>query len=1093
MPLQKQPLSINFSKGLDTKSDPFQVQLGNFLSLSNSVFTTSSRLTKRNGFENITQLPNALQTNLTTLNDNLIATGSNLYAFSPDTNTWLNKGTVQPVQLSVQPLVRVSTSQSSPDSAISASGLVCLAYMDNGVAYYQVSDSATGNQILPRTMLTSTAAAPKVFLLGSYFIITFLDTISATTHLQFVALPTANPLLSPTILNVSSTVNSLNSGYDGIVVGNKLFLSWEASASTIDTAFVNSSLAVSSMLTDTGNSASFISLTADTVNTRVYVSFIDNNTNNGYSFSIDYNLNVIMTKTQIITSIVSDSITSAVVNGVLNVFYEVFNDYGFTGGARSDFINKLTVTPPATVGAGTISATSTMLRSVGLASKAFIGPNNTIYMLVAYGPLGQTPTSNNSNQPSYFLVDSNGNIYMRLAYSNGGGYIDNQALPNVNTTVLNGVTTYNIPYLITDFLTTVNKGVLLPTGTPTSAIYTQTGINMAKFIISVPDQYSSEIAGALHLTGGQLWEYDGVRPVEHGFQVWPENIGFTTALTAGAMAPQLYNYQFTFEWTDNAGNLHRSAPSIPTVITTTSTPLTFTSIFASGATSIVVSSASGLFIGQMLTDTTTPGTFQANTTIVSISGTTVVLSLPTTAASATTPGDTISTADTSFNTLFVPTDRLTYKVQPNPIRIVGYRWSLAQQVFYQFTSVVNPTVNDTTVDFVTIIDNQPDILILGQPILYTTGGVVEDIAAPASIASALYKNRLFLIDAEDPNLLWFSKQVIEAVPVEMSDLLTIYVAPTTGSQGSTGPMTALSAMDDKLIIFKKDAIYYSTGVGPDNTGANSDFSDPIYITSSVGTANPNSIVLMPAGLMFQSDKGIWLLGRDLSTKYIGAPVEQYNSNLVVSALAIPGTNQVRFTLNNNLTLMYDYYFDQWATHTNIGSLSSTLYQGAQTYLNKFGQVFQEAANTYVDGSIPVLMSLTTSWINLAGLQGLERFYFANLLGTYFSPFILDVTLTYDYNPSATQSITVLPENYIANWGGEALWGSGQAWGGPGNVFSARMFPERQKCQSFQVSIQEIYDPSLGQSAGAGLTLSGLALIVGTKKGYRTQSAAKSFG
>jgi hypothetical protein len=42
-------------------------------------------------------------------------------------------------------------------------------------------------------------------------------------------------------------------------------------------------------------------------------------------------------------------------------------------------------------------------------------------------------------------------------------------------------------------------------------------------------------------------------------------------------------------------------------------------------------------------------------------------------------------------------------------------------------------------------------------------------------------------------------------------------------------------------------------------------------------------------------------------------------------------------------------------------------------------------------------------------------------------------------------------------------------------------------------MQEIYDPSLGVNAGAGLSLSGLALIVGIKKGYRTQSAAKSFG
>jgi hypothetical protein len=315
-------------------------------------------------------------------------------------------------------------------------------------------------------------------------------------------------------------------------------------------------------------------------------------------------------------------------------------------------------------------------------------------------------------------------------------------------------------------------------------------------------------------------------------------------------------------------------------------------------------------------------------------------------------------------------------------------------------------------------------------------------------------------------------------------------------------MTALSAMDDKLIVFKKDAIYYINGTGPDNTGANSQYSDPVFITGAVGCANPSSIVLTPTGIMFQSDKGIWLLGRDLNTSYIGSPVEKYNSTPVLSATAIPGTTQVRFILSGNITLMYDYFFNQWGTHSNISAISATLYQGLHTYLNSYGQVFQENIGSYVDGAEPVLMSLTTSWINIAGLQGFERFYFANLLGTYYSPFILNVSLAYNYNDSAIQAIQVLPDNYASTWGGEALWGSGQAWGGSNssadsgstaNIFSARVFPQVQKCESFQVTIQEVYDASLGVAPGQGLTLSGLLLMVGMKKGSRTQSAAKSFG
>jgi len=1008
MPLQKQPLSINFSQGLDQKSDDKQVSIGKFLQLKNSVFNKGGRLTKRNGFKNITSLPNAEQTTLTTLNNNLLATGSDLYAYSQDTDQWLNKGKVQPVTLDVQSMVRSSTSQVSPDAAVSPLGLTCLVYVDTGVAYYQVSDSATGQLIVNRTALPATATSPRVFILGQYFILTFIATVSGSPHLQYVAIPMKTPTSPLAAADISSTVSSLSAGYDAISANNTLYFGWSGSGSTVKLAYLSFALIVSTAVNITSSTATLLSMTADNsgISPVIWISYYDSVSQDAYSACYDNYLSPILAPVQIINNVVVNEITSVATNGVLSVFYENNNNYNSTGAypnaVKTDFISTLTVTQ-----GGGVSSTSVLLRSVGLASKAFIDVSGVIYMAVTYGE---------SNQPTYFLIDSLGNVYMRLAYSNGGGYQVSQVLPTVS--IVDG--TYFMPYLIKDFLVSTNKNTDLPSGSPVNGIYTQTGINLAMFQINTFGQYSSSIANALHLTGGQLWEYDGLKPVEHGFQVWPENVAYTTAGTGGNISKQVYFYVFTYEWTDNQGNLHRSAPSIPLEINVT------------------------------------------------------------------------GGADTHVNTLYVPTLRLTYKTSPNPVRIVGYRWSTAQQVYYQFTSIASPTLNDPSVDYVTIVDTLADASILGQTLLYTSGGVVENIAAPASIDSALYKNRLFLIDAEDRNLLWYSKQVIQNTPVEMSDLLTVYVAPTSGAQGSTGAMTAISAMDDKLIIFKRDAIYYMTGTGPDNTGANNDFSEPTFITASVGTSNPNSVVLTPQGIMFQSDKGIWLLGRDLSTNYIGAPVEDYDAQ-VKSSQVIPGTNQVRFVLSDNITLMYDYYYAQWGTFDNKFAISSTLFNGLDTYLNTYGKVFQETPGTYLDGSSPVLMSFTTSWINLAGVQGYQRFYSANLLGTYFSPFKLNMQIAFDYNPSPAQSTIVLPDNQSEPWGGETLWGGGQAWGGPGNIFSARLFPQKQKCESFQIIMNEVYDSASGQAPGEGLNLSGLLLLVGIKRGSRTQSAKKSFG
>jgi hypothetical protein len=179
-------------------------------------------------------------------------------------------------------------------------------------------------------------------------------------------------------------------------------------------------------------------------------------------------------------------------------------------------------------------------------------------------------------------------------------------------------------------------------------------------------------------------------------------------------------------------------------------------------------------------------------------------------------------------------------------------------------------------------------------------------------------------------------------------------------------MTALAPMDDKIIIFKQNAIYYINGAGPDNLGSTAvgcslgNYSQPTFITSVVGCTNQQSIVLTPRGLMFQSDKGIWLLGLDLSTEYIGAPVEAYNSSTVTSAFVIPQTNFVLFTLSSGITLMYDYFYGQWGEFINVPAISATLYQGLHTYINKFGQVFQENPGVYLDGAKPVYRGANAS-------------------------------------------------------------------------------------------------------------------------------------
>lgn len=992
MPLQKQNLALPFAVTLDTKTDPFQLTPGSMLSVVNAVYTNDKKISKRNGFMPIASLPsNANATLLTTFNSNLTAVGNNFYAYNSESVQWLNKGLYQPVNLSVIPVVRSSTQQDQLDCAVSPQGLACMVFRDAGSRFkYQVFDSITSQIFVNPVNLPTTAHLPRVFILDTHFIITYLDNAIGNA-LYYIAIPIANPSSPLPTAEVSSNVLNVTHGYDGCVQGTNLYLAWAGNDGLRYTYF-DSHFNQYATLVTTGEVPVNISVYANP--TFMWISYYDSS-NNVKTLTIAIPLLATWNGPVTIENIAGvTKITSAsVIDNTIELAYGISNTYGYNSDP-TNYVRGATCNS-----GGTIAGPNVIIRSVDIASKAFT-TNGKVYALAAF---------ESSYQSTYFLIDSRGNVVMKLAYENGGGYTSSYVLPgaNINST---GV---QIAYQYKDLIQAANGG---NNTIPSLNIYTQTGANLATINLASGNIVAAEIGHNLHLTGGFLWMYDGSQSCEHSFFVWPEDILATPSTSGGSMTNQDYFYQVTYEWTDAQGNIHRSAPSIAV----------HANIASGGSGSV---------------------------------------------------------------TLNIPTLRLTYK---NNVRIVIYRWSTAQQEYYQITSITSPTLNNPTVDSITYVDTQADSAILGNALIYTTGGVVENIQAPACNTLCLYKSRLMVLSAEDPNVVWYSKQVVEAVPVETSDLFTIYAAPSIGVQGSTGPTTALAALDDKFILYKEDAIYYLTGQGPDNTGANDDFSDPVFVTATVGCANQRSVSFIPSGLMSQSNKGIWLLGRDLSTSYIGANVESSNSATVTSTVNPPGSNQIRLCLDNGTALMYDYFYGRWGYFENIPSLSSTIFQGLHTYLLKDMSVRQETPGAYFDNGRPVLMSFTTSWFNFAGLQGYERLYFIYILGQFLSPNKLQVNIAYDYNPSPTQSTTIEANNYSLAYGLDPLFGDGSPYGGPSVIEQWRIFAQRQRCQAFQITVNELFD-SIAPTEGAGLSFSGLNLVYGLKKAYHPQPASTSAG
>ena len=1044
MPVNKQAFNFNFAKGLDTKTDPFQLPLGQFLSLQNSMFQTGGLLKKREGYGSLSAAP-ANSAYLTTLNGNLLAIGNTISAECESLDTFISKGNLQPCSLNVSPVIRNNLNQAQVDSII-INNLICVVYTEmygNTPTYlFAIQDAITEQNIIPSTPIPplaggSISGSSRVIVVGNYFVIVSPVLISSTTFLQYVSISLLNPL------NISNAQNTYpeayvpisgNPGWDiGVTANNEtLVVAYNTTSGgqgihvtslTASQIAAGQDSGIVHTFTSSTDKAEILSLCVDlSVNPNIfYISFWNPDNSNGYTCAIFTTfgaINTQFTPVQIITDLPIANLASCAQNGSAMIYSEVTNAYSYDSGIPTDYVDAVSVSS-----SGTVGSPYTIIRSVGLASKAFL-INGIQYFLSAF----QSPF-----QPSYFLINATTSteaspvIVAKVAYQNGGGYLT-LGLPSV--TVINTIA--SISYLYkqdVEALNTLNNPQQIVTG----GIYSQLGINLVNIEIGTQTIDSAEIGQDLHLSGGFLSMFDAYYPVEHNFFVFPDSLEAVWSTSGGTIAAQpdgttntdAYYYQATYEWPDAKGNPFLSTPSIPVPVTTT----------GSGSTGSI--------------------------------------------------------------TINIPTLRLTMKIA-NVVKIVIYRWSVETQVYNQVTSIQSPILNNTTIDSITFVDILPDADVIGNNIIYTTGGVVPDTNGPASNIMTIFDTRLCQVDAEDPNQLWISKTVVEGTPVEMSSNFTIYIAPNTGTVGSTGGMTALYPLSDKLILFKKEAIFYINGTGPDNLGTTSigcplgNYSPPTFITATVGCMNQKSIVLTPAGLMFQSDKGIWLLGTDLSTSYIGAPVEAYNSFIVTSANVIPGTNFVLFTLNTNIMLMYDYYYGQWGTWTGPGTvISSCIYNGLHTILTNEEQILQQTPGQYLDGTSPVLMQFTSSWINLASLQGYQRFYEMYILGTYLSPHQLLAQIAYDYNYSIYHSSTINPKNFSPSI--PSPFGIPTPFGSPFQLEQWRIHAKKQLCQSFQINLQEVFDPSFGTIAGPGFTLSGFNCYVDILRATRPIAGANAVG
>jgi len=533
----------------------------------------------------------------------------------------------------------------------------------------------------------------------------------------------------------------------------------------------------------------------------------------------------------------------------------------------------------------------------------------------------------------------------------------------------------------------------------------------------------------LSLSGGAPSAYDGSHVAELGMAYEPDYAVMSAAVSAGGSmtASKTYYYLATYEYVFSSGAIVRSIPSYSVSYRTT----------ADDGTTLPLAQQ---------------GLLSALTTVANK---TVTLSIPY-----------LAVTNKQLRTAATATDEYL-------VNIVLYRTEGDGSIFYRLTSPQPQAEyqNSTAGGFATIVDSLDDVTLRQRPVLYTTGGALPSEIPPSAGHIAVIQQRVFLSSTDDDTI-WFSDVIVEGEAPAFSGSKTL--APFTG-----GLTVGMAALDEKFIVLKERSLWYFTGDGPGIDGLNGTFSYPVPIASDLGCVEPRSIVTTPIGVMFQSQNGIALIGRDLSVSLIGKGIEDtLGSTAITAATVVPNQELVRFTLASGTTLEFDlYHGGAWGSCTYSGHTfaSSVFTRGAWYAIDSAGAVIKEDTTLWTDAGVFVPSTVRLKYISLASLQGYQRAWWVGIDGDRKTAFDLTMKAYIEEDASYTETRT-WTANLVSAW----------------PKLQAQQHIVFQECEGLSLEVSDATPTVSGAiGTGQGFVLFAVSAEVGVDPGIRRVPTAQT--
>lgn len=519
----------------------------------------------------------------------------------------------------------------------------------------------------------------------------------------------------------------------------------------------------------------------------------------------------------------------------------------------------------------------------------------------------------------------------------------------------------------------------------------------------------------LYITGGELRQWDGTHLTEVGFHIYPWYFGAIELASAEDVENGSYAVQVTWRWDNAKGECDRS-----TTATTGTVEVT------AGPNSIQIPSWIPLYVTHKQS------------------------ALYTSSVDAT-----VEVWRSAKNPTF---DSPLYLVSGlDPAVTTGTNAYVSNSTSSASLSTFEDGLADADA---TTRANHPE-----------TGGVLESLAPPPASIITASQDRVFLAGiAGEPYQILYSKLRDRGEVASFHDVLAVNLPP------EGGPITALAFLDETLIVFKETAVFALPGEGFDNTGQGSNYGPPRRISSDVGAVSAEAVGVIPAGLIFKSSKGWYLLNRGGSVQYIGGPVASFDSDTVKAVHTVEAQHQVR-CLTGSRMLMWDYLVNEWSEWTISDGLGACIWNGTHVYATSTGAKSEQSSYS----SLTYGMDIETGWIKLADLQGFGAVRWLMMLGEYRSACAVRVRIAYNYAESDASGATWVDD--------KSFTVTPTTVGGP---LQFRHGPKRHRVEAIKIRLTaHTAGDNTTPPAGEAIKLTGLALEVGFEPGlYKRLPAAQ---